>query len=99
MKKVEGVDSFFEFLRVFLGIVIAFLICVVVIVLMSGSGAGEAVKNFMTGPFMTRRRFGQVMAKWASYMLTGMGMCFIYAAGRLNMAGAPSTWRLCPHCY
>lgn len=87
MKKVERVDSFFEFLRVFLGIVIAFLICVVVIVLMSGSDAGEAVKNFMIGPFMTRRRFGHVMAKWASYMLTGMGMCFIYAAGRLNMAG------------
>lgn len=87
MKKVERVDSFFEFLRVFLGIVIAFLICVLVIVLMSGSDAAEAVKNFMIGPFMTKRRFGQVMAKWAAYMLTGMGMCYIYAAGRLNMAG------------
>ena len=87
MKKVERVDSFFEFLRVFLGIVIAFLICVVVIVAMSGSDAGEAVRNFMIGPFMTKRRFGQVMAKWASYMLTGMGMCYIYAAGRLNLAG------------
>ena len=87
MKKVERVDSFFEFLRVFLGIVIAFLICVVVIVAMSGSDAGEAVRTFMIGPFMTKRRFGQVMAKWASYMLTGMGMCYIYAAGRLNLAG------------
>ncbi len=87
MKKVERVDSFFEFLRVFLGIVIAFLICVAVIVAMSGSDAGEAVRNFMIGPFMTKRRFGHVMAKWASYMLTGMGMCYIYAAGRLNLAG------------
>lgn len=87
MKKVERVDAFFEFLRVFLGIVIAFLICIVVIVAMSGADAGEAVRNFMIGPFMTKRRFGQVMAKWASYMLTGMGMCYIYAAGRLNMAG------------
>lgn len=87
MKKVEKVDSLFEFLRVFLGIVIAFLICVIIISIMSGSDAGEAVKNFMVGPFMSTRRFGQVMAKWASYMLAGMGMCFIYAAGRLNMAG------------
>lgn len=87
MKKVERVDALFEFLRVFLGIVIAFALCVVIIVVMSGSDAGEAVRNFMIGPFMTKRRFGHVMAKWASYMLTGMGMCFIYAAGRFNMAG------------
>lgn len=87
MKKVERVDTLFEFLRVFLGIVIAFALCVVIIVIMSGSDAADAVRNFMIGPFMTPRRFGHVMAKWASYMLTGMGMCFIYAAGRLNMAG------------
>ena len=62
MKKVEKVDSLFEFLRVFLGIVIAFLICVVIISIMSKSNAGEAVKNFMVGPFMSTRRFGQVMA-------------------------------------
>lgn len=87
MKKVERVDALFEFLRVLLGIIIAFALCVVIIVVMSGSDAGEAVRNFMIGPFMTKRRFGHVMAKWASYMLTGMGMCFIYAAGRFNMAG------------
>ena len=87
MKKVERVDAFFEFLRVFLGIVIAFLICIVIIVLMSGGSAAEAIKTFMVGPFMTKRRFGHVMAKYASYLLTGMGMCYIYAAGRLNMAG------------
>lgn len=87
MKKIELVDSTFEFLRVFLGIVIAFLISIIVIVAMSGADAGDAIRNFMIGPFMTQRRFGQVMAKYASYMLTGMGMCYIYAAGRLNMAG------------
>lgn len=87
MKKVERVDALFEFLRVILGIIIAFLICIAIIVVMSGSDAGQAVKDFMIGPFMTKRRFGQVMAKFASYTLSGMGMCFIYAAGRLNMAG------------
>lgn len=87
MKKVERIDSFFEFLRVFLGIVIAFLICVIIIAIMSDSNPGEAIKTFMLGPFMSKRRFGQVLAKYASYMLSGMGMCFIYAAGRLNMAG------------
>ena len=69
MKKVERVDALFEFLRVLLGIIIAFALCVVIIVIMSGSDAGEAVRNFMIGPFMTKRRFGHVMAKWAAYML------------------------------
>lgn len=87
MRKIELVDSAFEFLRVFLGIVIAFLICIAIIMAMSGANANDAIRNFMIGPFMTQRRFGQVMAKYAAYLLTGMGMCYIYAAGRLNLAG------------
>lgn len=87
MSKVQKVDTFFEVLRVVLGIVIAFLCCIVIIVLMSENNAGEAIYNFMVGPFMTKRRFGQVLAKYASYLMTGIGMCFIYAAGRFNMAG------------
>ena len=77
----------FEFLRVFLGIVIAFLICIIIIVLMSSEDPAGAVYNFMIGPFMTPRRFGQGLAKYSSYLLAGLGMCFIYAAGRFNMAG------------
>ena len=87
MKKVERVDALFEFLRVVLGIIIAFLICIAIIVIMSGSNAGQAVHDFMIGPFMTKRRFGHLLAKFASYTLSGMGMCYIYAAGRLNLAG------------
>lgn len=87
MKKVERTDAVFEFLRVFLGIVIAFLVCIVVIVLMSDTDALGAVKTFMIGPFMSKRRMGQLLAKYASYMLAGMGMCFVYAAGRMNLAG------------
>lgn len=87
MKKVQRVDALFELLRVVLGIVIAFLICIVIIVLISDENAGSAVYNFVVGPFMSTRRFGQVMAKYASYVLAGLGMCFIYAAGRFNMAG------------
>ena len=85
MKKVQKVDYLFEFLRVFLGIVIAFLTCIVIIMLISDEGAGEAVYNFVVGPFMTPRRFGQVLARFAPYLLTGCGMCFIYACGRFSL--------------
>lgn len=87
MKKVEKVDAFFEFLRVFLGIVIAFLICIIIILIISEEDPASAVYNFVVGPFMTKRRFGQVLAKYSSYLLASLGMCFIYAAGRFNMAG------------
>ncbi len=35
MKKIERVDMFFEALRVLLGILIAFAICIIIIALMS----------------------------------------------------------------
>ena len=87
-KKVEKIDKMFEFLRVFLGIVIAFLICIIIIVLMSNEDPAGAVYNFMIGPFMTPRRFGQVLAKSSSYLLAGLGMCFIYAAEVLGEVNA-----------
>ena len=95
MKKVERLDKAFEAIRVFLGILIAFLICIVIIVLISDEDAGGAVCNFVVGPFMTKRRFGQVLAKFASYLLSAMGMCFIYAAGRFNM-GSEGAINLAP---
>lgn len=87
MKKIERVDMFFEALRVLLGILIAFAICIIIIALMSDTSAGESIRTFVIGPFLSTRRMGQLLAKYSSYMLAGMGMCFIYAAGRLNMAG------------
>ena len=87
MKKIERIDKMFEVLRVFLGVLIAFLICIIIILLISEEDPGSAVYNFVVGPFMTRHRLGQVLAKYSSYLLSGLGMCFIYAAGRFNMAG------------
>ena len=77
MKKVEKIDKMFEFLRVFLGIVIAFLICIIIIVLMSNEDPAGAVYNFMIGPFMTPRRVWQVVAKKTNKQGGGGGFCFI----------------------
>ena len=87
MKKVERIDKLFEALRVFLGILIAFLICIIIIVLISEENPASAVFNFVVGPFMSKHRLGQVLAKYSSYLLSGLCMCFIYSAGRFNMAG------------
>ena len=51
MKKVQRIDRLYEVLRVFLGIVIAYSICLVIIVLISGSEAWRtALYNFCYRP-------------------------------------------------
>lgn len=86
MKKVQRIDTAFEVLRVFLGIVIAYALCLVVIVMVTGSeGARDAIYNFAIGPFTSRRRFAQVLSRMCPYMLIGCGMCFVYASGRFSV--------------
>lgn len=74
MKKIQRVDALFELLRVVLGLAIAYLIAIVFIILASGSGqsAMDAVYNFMLGPLMTQRRFGQLMGKIYPVCADGM---------------------------
>lgn len=86
MKKIQRVEFLFEFIRVVLGIIIAFVLCLIIIVIIvPKDGAAEAIKNFAIGPFMSERRFAQVLGRWTPYLLVGSGMCFIYAAGRFNL--------------
>lgn len=88
MKKVQRIDSMYEALRVVLGIVIAYVLCLVIIVLVTGQeGAADAIYNFAIGPFTTRRRFAQLLSRAAVFMLVGCGMCFVYASGRFSVIG------------
>lgn len=86
MKKVQRIDYLFEGLRVILGIVIAYILCLVIIVLLTGTeGAKDAIYNFAIGPFTSKRRFAQVLSRMGPYMLVGCGMCFVYASGRFSV--------------
>ncbi len=76
----------YEVLRVFLGIVIAYALCLVIIVCVTGAdGAKDAIYNFAIGPFTSWRRFAQVLSRMCPYMLIGCGMCFVYASGRFSV--------------
>lgn len=88
MKKVQRIDSMYELMRVVLGIVIAYMLCLVIIVMISGrEGAADAIYNFAVGPFTTRRRFCQLLSRATVFMLVGCGMCFVYASGRFSVIG------------
>ena len=86
MKKTQQVDTMYEFLRVILGMIIAFILCLVIIVLLTGKdGAKDAIFNFMIGPFTSKRRFSQVLSRMCPYLMCGCGMCFVYASGRFSV--------------
>ena len=85
MKKIQRIDALFEFLRIVLGLIIAYIVAIGFIYLATGSEALEAVYNFMLGPITNNRRFGQFMAKFIPYLLTGSAFCFIYSAGRFSL--------------
>ena len=87
MKKVQRVDMLFEFLRVFLGLIIAYAITVVFVMIASKGSMADAVRNFAIGPFVNARRFGQLMGKFIPYVLMGCGFFFIYSAGRFSLIG------------
>ena len=87
MKKVQRIDMLFEFLRVVLGLIIAYGITIVFIMIASEGSAVDAVRNFAVGPFVNARRFGQLMGKFIPYVLMGCGFCFIYSAGRFSLIG------------
>lgn len=88
MKKVQRVEFIFEVVRTVLGVLIALAITVAIIALAapkSEGGVSGAIYNFAIGPFTSRRRFGQLLVKYIPYLLSGCGMCFMYACGRFSL--------------
>lgn len=86
MKKTRRIEFAFEVLRTVLSMVIAYLLCIIVMMVVTENPT-EAVYLFSIGPFTTARRFGMIMSRFIPYMFTGLGMCFIYAVNRFNMVG------------
>ena len=87
MKKVQRVEALFELLRVVLGLLLAYILTLVIIILTSDVTPQEVITNFVLGPFTTSRRFGQLRGKFIPYVLGGCGMCFIDGCGRFNLIG------------
>lgn len=86
MSKVQRVEFIFEIVRTILGILIAIGVTILIIGLSAGEGgAADAIYNFAIGPFTSKRRFGQLISKYVPFVLTGCGMCFMYACGRFSL--------------
>ncbi len=86
MKKTRKIEFAFEIFRTVLSMVIAYLLCIIVMLVVTDDPT-EAVYLFSIGPFTSARRFGMIMSRFIPYLFTGVGMCFIYAVNRFNMIG------------
>lgn len=87
MKRVQRVEMLFEFLRVVLGLIIAYGLSIFFVILAANEPVRDVFYNFAIGPFVNMRRFGQLMGKFIPYMLMGSGYCFIQSAGRFSLIG------------
>lgn len=86
MKKTRRIEFIFEIFRILVALIIAYgltLLCIMII----SDDPGNAVYMFAVGPFTSKRRFGQLIGKFIPYLLTGTGMCFVYASNRFNLIG------------
>ncbi len=84
MKEARRVEFIFEVLRIVIALVVAYVMTLIFIAFISEDPL-EAIYVFSVGPFTTARRFGQMMAKFIPYMMTGLSMCLIYACNRFNL--------------
>lgn len=86
MKETRRIEFLFEIFRILVALIIAYgvtLLCIMII----SDDPGNAVYMFAIGPFTSKRRFGQLIGKFIPYLLTGTGMCFVYASNRFNLIG------------
>lgn len=86
MKKMRKIEVTFEVIRVIAAILIAYAIALVSIISIS-SDPLYAIHQFILGPFSTLRRFGNIISAMIPLIFTGLGMCFMYAVNKFNLAG------------
>lgn len=86
MNSIKRANATFEFTRILVALMIAFGLTLLCIILVTEEPL-KAVYYFAIGPFTTTRRFGQLIGKFIPYLLTGTGMCFVYASNRFNLIG------------
>ncbi|MBR0385446.1 MAG: ABC transporter permease [Erysipelotrichaceae bacterium] len=84
MKEARRIEFIFEVLRIVVALAVAYLMTLAFIAFISDDPL-DAIYVFSVGPFTTARRFGQMMAKFIPYMMTGLSMCLIYACNRFNL--------------
>ena len=70
--RIKRVEVLFEFLRVLVAMVIAYALVLVCISFMVEDSV-EGIRLFVLGPFESKRRFGNIISRMITLMLTAAG--------------------------
>lgn len=79
----------FNVLRTVLSVGIALLISFIIIFLTSKEPV-TAIVQLLTGPLQSARRFGNVIEAMIPLIFTGVGVCIMFSANQINLAGEGS---------
>lgn len=86
MREARRIEALFEVLRIIASLAIAYVIALLVLFFVSDEPV-FVIKQFVLGPFSSPRRIGSIINLAIPFVLCGLGMCFIYSVGKLNMMG------------
>ena len=76
----------FELFRMLFAIAIALLVSFGIIFLVSSQPL-TAIYTLITGPFKSRRNFANVIEAMIPLIFTGTGVCIMFSANQINLAG------------
>lgn len=89
MKKMQQptkkIEKKYEMIRMFVSVLIALLIAFALISMVSEQPL-EALKQFLLGPLMSRRNFGNVIELFTPLVFTGLAVCVMFQCNQFNMA-------------
>lgn len=76
----------FDIFRTVLSVLIALAISFVIIFIISEEPV-KAITELLTGPLKSRRTFANVIESMIPLIFTGTGVCIMFSANRINLAG------------
>ncbi len=85
MNKKKNIEAQFYVLRTILAISIALAIAFVIVFLITDTPF-SALKDFLLGPVMTKRRIGNIVEVTTPLLFVGTGVCLIFSTNQTNMA-------------
>ena len=86
MNNAKKIETWFDLFRILVAVLLAYVIALIILGIISDDPL-YVIGQFITGPFSTFRRFGNILTTMIPIMFTGVCMCFVYAINKFNLVG------------
>ena len=86
MNNAKKIETWFDLFRILVAVAVAYVIALIILAIISDDPV-YVIGQFITGPFSSFRRFGNILTVMIPIMFTGVCMCFVYAINKFNLVG------------